>query len=250
MGEGYQLLQIESEQSPSPRPTRQYCVGGALAFSTLVVLVVILTVSLTPHTSASSHNLEIRPDNTPASKRGAGLLLTYVSHVIPAQMAVTFKRALKCCLEVLLQCVTVSYRDTLFKALHGLQIWERGAPATAKQQAQQQYLGFARRKCGGRGHKPTCNSKARGSGGNGKCARCCFREPDLDQVGYDMLCCAVMCLCYAMPCHAMPCHAMPCHAMPCKLQRCQDCQKLFWGNHWASLMPLHVIRLCAKHICP
>lgn len=118
MGEGYQLLQIESEQSPSPRPTRRYYLGGVLAFSTLVVLAVTLTVSLTSHTSASSHNLEVRPDNTPASKRGAGLLLTYVSCILPPQMTV------KCLPHMLsgslgtsvalLQCVKLSCKRLLW----------------------------------------------------------------------------------------------------------------------------------------
>ena len=83
MGAGYQLLHIESEQPAIPRSTnRRYYVAGVVAFSALVVLVATLAVTLLPHSSAGSHNLEVRPDNTPASKRGAGLLLTYVMSIL------------------------------------------------------------------------------------------------------------------------------------------------------------------------
>ena len=79
MGEGYQLLHIESEQPAIPQyRNRRYYVAGVVAFSVLVVLVATLAVTLPSHSGAGSHNLEVRPDNTPASKRGAGLLLTYV----------------------------------------------------------------------------------------------------------------------------------------------------------------------------
>ena len=78
MKEGYQLLHIESEQPAIPRSRNtRYYVAGVVAFSVLVVLVATLAVTLPSHSNAGSRNLEVRPDNTPASKRGAGLLLTY-----------------------------------------------------------------------------------------------------------------------------------------------------------------------------
>lgn len=83
MGEGYQLLHIESEQPAISRSiNRRYYVAGGVAFSALVILVATLAVTLPPHSSAGSHNLEVRSDNTPASKRGAGLLLTYVLSIL------------------------------------------------------------------------------------------------------------------------------------------------------------------------
>ena len=80
MGDGYLLLEIETERSPQNRPTkRRYYVGGAVAFSLLAVIAAVLTVGLKWHSIASSHTLEVRPDTSLASKRGAGLLLTYVT---------------------------------------------------------------------------------------------------------------------------------------------------------------------------
>ena len=73
MGQEYQLLQIESEQVPKPQPAiKRYYIIGTAVLCALVVLLATLAIVLTPH----SHNLDVLPDNTPASKRGAGLLLT------------------------------------------------------------------------------------------------------------------------------------------------------------------------------
>lgn len=83
MGEGYQLLHIESEQPAiSPSNNKRYYVAGGGAFLALVILVATFAVTVPSHSSAGSHNLEVRPDNTPASKRGAGLLLTYVLPIL------------------------------------------------------------------------------------------------------------------------------------------------------------------------
>ncbi|KAL3161952.1 hypothetical protein ABBQ38_009034 [Trebouxia sp. C0009 RCD-2024] len=88
MGEGYQRLHIESEEPHSPKhfTNRKYYVGGVIAFSALLVLVATLSVALTSHSALPSashtHTLEVQSDNTPASKRGAGLLLTSGNEVL------------------------------------------------------------------------------------------------------------------------------------------------------------------------
>ena len=72
MGQEYELLQIESEQSPSaPKNLKKFYVAGIGAFAVLTILLTSLAVV----SVSKSRTLEVQPDNTPASKRGAGLLL-------------------------------------------------------------------------------------------------------------------------------------------------------------------------------
>ena len=78
MGQEYQLLHIESEQPPSPRlAVKRKLVVGVAVLSVVAVLLTALSLALASH--LHSHNLEVLSDNTPASKRGAGLLLTYAT---------------------------------------------------------------------------------------------------------------------------------------------------------------------------
>jgi hypothetical protein len=73
--QAYELLQIESDQSPSPRrKSRKYLTWGFAL--TLAVLISVAAVS-TAVAFLPVDKLEVQPDNSPAAKRGAGLLLTY-----------------------------------------------------------------------------------------------------------------------------------------------------------------------------
>lgn len=73
--QAYELLQIESDQSPSPRrKSRKYLTWGFAL--TLAVLISVAAVS-TAVAFLPVDKLDVQPDNSPAAKRGAGLLLTY-----------------------------------------------------------------------------------------------------------------------------------------------------------------------------
>ncbi len=72
--QAYELLQIESEQQLSPRRvSRKYWTLGFALASAVLISIAAVSIALTSH---PQHKLEVLPDNTAASKRGAGLLLT------------------------------------------------------------------------------------------------------------------------------------------------------------------------------
>ena len=73
--QGYEPLQLDSEHSSDPRRLRKHQLLALSVIVGLAVLIAIVTV-LTAVYSHQKHSLEVLPDNSPASKRGAGLLLT------------------------------------------------------------------------------------------------------------------------------------------------------------------------------
>lgn len=73
--QAYELLQIESDQPPSPRRKSRKHLTWAFALAS-AVLISVAAVS-TAVAILPVDKLEVLPDNSPAAKRGAGLLLTY-----------------------------------------------------------------------------------------------------------------------------------------------------------------------------
>jgi len=73
--QAYELLQIESDQPPSPRrKSRTYLTWGFALASAVLISVAAVSTAVASH---PADKLEVQPDNSPAAKRGAGLLLTY-----------------------------------------------------------------------------------------------------------------------------------------------------------------------------
>ena len=73
--QAYELLQIESDQPPSPRrKSRKYLTWGFALASAVLISVAAVSTAVA---SLPVDKLEVQPDNSPAAKRGAGLLLTY-----------------------------------------------------------------------------------------------------------------------------------------------------------------------------
>lgn len=70
----YERLEIESDQPVVSQRNQNQLLSWAAGAFTLLLLVA--TVSFFVGPSHQSGALEIRPDDTPADKRGAGLLLT------------------------------------------------------------------------------------------------------------------------------------------------------------------------------
>ena len=103
--QAYELLQIESDQSPSPRrKSRKYLTWGFAL--TLAVLISVAAVS-TAVAFIPVDKLEVQPDNSPAAKRGAGLLLTY-------DVALRFVFTIMQCLS--LQSLTVFHVSSVMHA--------------------------------------------------------------------------------------------------------------------------------------
>ena len=72
--QAYELLQIENEQPISPRRvSKNYWKLGLALTSAAVISVAAVSIALVSH---PQHKLEVLADNSPAAKRGAGLLLT------------------------------------------------------------------------------------------------------------------------------------------------------------------------------
>ena len=72
--QAYELLQIETEQPTSPRRVSKKYWKLALALtSAAVISTAAVSIALVSH---PRYKLEVLPDNSPAAKRGAGLLLT------------------------------------------------------------------------------------------------------------------------------------------------------------------------------
>lgn len=71
----YQRLQIESDAAPVPRRSSSELLSWGAGIFTLLLLTAVISAALLvrPH---KSNTLEVVPDNSPADKRGAGLLLT------------------------------------------------------------------------------------------------------------------------------------------------------------------------------
>lgn len=76
----YELLHIETEQPPTPqRLSRKYRTLGFAIASAFLISIAAVSITLTSH---PQHKLEVLPDNSPAAKRGAGLLLTSGSELL------------------------------------------------------------------------------------------------------------------------------------------------------------------------
>ncbi len=73
--QAYELLQIENNQPPSPRrKSKKYLTWGFALASAVLISVAVVSTAVA---SLPVDKLEVQPDNSPAAKRGAGLLLTY-----------------------------------------------------------------------------------------------------------------------------------------------------------------------------
>lgn len=78
--QAYELLQIESDQPPSPRrKSRKYLTWGFALASAVLISVAAVSTAVA---SLPVDKLEVQPDNSPAAKRGAGLLLTSGSELL------------------------------------------------------------------------------------------------------------------------------------------------------------------------
>lgn len=109
MGQEYQLLHIESEQPSSPRPaSKRRVIVGVAALSAVAVFLAVLSIALASYLHSHSDNLEVLPDNTPASKRGAGLLLTYDTQTLHCLMP-THPPFTTCCCTVCFDQVCSSF---------------------------------------------------------------------------------------------------------------------------------------------
>lgn len=70
----YERLEIETDQPVAPQGRRSQLLTWAAGGLTLLLLITILAFSAGPR--HQSGTLEVKADDSPADKRGAGLLLT------------------------------------------------------------------------------------------------------------------------------------------------------------------------------
>ena len=96
--QAYQSLQLETEQPSNPSAVKRkiWTLGlGVLLGVLILVAAIFLALRTRP-----AHRLEVFPDSTPASKRGAGLLLTYAGRPLSvgrnAQCSFGNNRAQRC----------------------------------------------------------------------------------------------------------------------------------------------------------